>query len=85
MGVCWAAEALRIWRIAIWPSVSNTVRCRSIGRVSQTGQGDPSIIARSKPAHHGAQRLKAKLRRVAESRQLISGVLYGVLRAHWPN
>ena len=25
MGVCWATEALRIWRIAIWPSVSKKV------------------------------------------------------------
>jgi hypothetical protein len=78
MGICWATEALRIWRIAIWPSVRNRFRCRSIGRVSQTGRSEPSVIARSKPAHHGTQRLEAKLRRFAESCQLISGVFYGI-------
>jgi hypothetical protein len=72
------ADAPRIWRIAIWPSVSSRFRCRSIGRVSQTGRGEPSVIARSKPAHHGAQRLQAKLRGAAESCQFISGVFYGI-------
>ncbi len=80
MGVCRAAEALRTWRIAIRPSVSNRFRCRPIGRVSQTGRSKSSVIARSKPAHHGAQRLEAKLRGFAESRQFISGVSYGILR-----
>ena len=46
MGIwCAVGEALRIWRIAIWPSVRNRLCCRSAGSVSQTGQGDPSIIA----------------------------------------
>jgi len=78
MGICWASERVRILRIAIRPSVRSRFRCRSLGRVSQTGRGEPSIIARSKPAHHGAQRLEAKLREFVESCQRISGVSYGI-------
>jgi len=80
MGVGQTTEALRTWRIAIRPSVSNRLRCRPIGRVAQTGRSESSVIARSKPAHHGAQRLEAKLRGFAESRQFMSGGLYGILR-----
>jgi len=54
MDICPALDVLRIWRIAIWPRVSTRLCCRSGGSVSQTGQKQPSVIARSKPAHHGA-------------------------------
>ena len=66
MLVCWAVEALRIWRIAIWPSVRTRPRWHSPGSVSQTGRDTLSFTARSKPTHHRAQRLKAKLRGRAE-------------------
>ena len=54
------------------------LRCRSAGSVSQTGRGIDSLITRSKPAHHGAQRLESDSRRFFRSRQLISGVSDGV-------
>ena len=40
-----AVDGVRIWRIAIWPSVRTRPCCRSVGSVSQTGQDDPSLIA----------------------------------------
>ena len=43
--VCCAVDGVRIWRIAICPSVRTRPRCRSAGSVSQTGQDDPSLIA----------------------------------------
>jgi hypothetical protein len=78
MAICWTVDALRIWRIAIWPSVSTRACCRSGGSACQTGRDNQSLIAGSKPVHHGTQRLETESRRLAESCQIISGVLYGI-------
>ena len=77
-GRCAADGALRIWRIAIWPSASTRPCCRSPGSVSQTGRGearssrDPS----QRTTAHSAW--KPSCGGSPNSRQLISGVFNGI-------
>ena len=54
-----AAEPCRSGRRAICSNVRMTPRCRSCGRVCQTGGGGCLLITRSKPTRQDIQRLKS--------------------------